>query len=265
MAEVAANRRRAMLLCAGPGALVGLVVAVVLALTVSWIAGLVVLVVVPVVAAVVTWRRSTGAALKTLGARPPAAGEEPLLANLVGGLCSTMGLSEPELMVVDDPTPNACAVGRDPADAVLVVTSGLVSSMSLVELEGVMAHELAHVKRHDTALAGAALAVAGPLCRLTGDDRWLHRALGSGREYRADQIAVAATRYPPGLEDALARMEASDGPAGAAGAGSRSPFSGRGWVATRWLWIDPMVGHRHDDTLGNLDATSVRRQALAEW
>ena len=104
-----------------------------------------------------------------------------------------------------------------------------------------------------------AVAVLGPVVRATGNDGWVRKALGAGREYRADQLAALTVRYPPGLGDALEVLQRAPAPA------PGSVFTGRRWLATRWLWIDPMVGARDAVTVGDLDATSVRRSALAEW
>jgi heat shock protein HtpX len=258
-AERHANRRRATTLSLGAGAGPGLVIGVVLALLVGWVVGLVALVVVTAGVSAAVWRGSTTRALRSLAARPPSSTEDPRLRNLVQGLCATMGLSEPDLLVIDDPVPNACALGRSPADATVVVTTGLLGSLELVELEGVVAHELAHVKRGDTTLAGVVLTVLGPLARISGDDALVHWALGAGREYRADQIAVSAVHYAPGLRDALAKMVAGPEPA------PGSLFAGRRALATRWIFIDPMVGRRDEPAVGELDATGVRLDALHEW
>jgi len=73
-----------------------------------------------------------------------------------------MGLDRPDIAVVVSDVPNALAVGRDPKSATLVVTTGLDAALGLVELEGVLAHELVHIKRHDTVLSSVAVLVAAP-------------------------------------------------------------------------------------------------------
>jgi Zn-dependent protease with chaperone function len=257
--ELAANRRRARSMCLAAGIVPGVVVGIILFLVVGWLAGIIALVVVTAGVAFGVWRGSTALALRSLRARTPSAAEEARLRNLTLGLCATMGLNEPDLLVVDDAVPNSCALGRDQADAVIVVTTGLLSALSLVELEGVVAHELAHVKRGDTAVTGVALTVVGRLSRMTGNDELLHRAVGPGREYRADQLAVSAVRYSPGLHDALEKLAAGQMP------GTGSLFSGRDASASRWVWIDPSVNRRGGSGVGNLDDTTVRIEALNEW
>ncbi len=259
-AEIAANRRRAAVLSAVDGLVAGIVLGVVLGLVVGAVIGAVVGVVVLVLGTALVRRSADRAAVAMLGAVPLGDGEDPGLENLVEGLCATFGLRVPALMVVDDDVPNACALGRDPSHAVVVVTSGLLDRLDLIEMEGVVAHELAHVKRHDTTVSGAALAALRPWGWLGASERWLHAAVGPGREYRADQVAAATVRYPPGLRDALVAL--SQGPAPAPG----SVFSPRALARTRWLWIDPMVGRRQGVSLtGENDATAVRIAALGEW
>lgn len=246
-----------------PGVILGLIVGVVLGLTVSLLAGLVAAVVVAVVVGLVVAglveRGSGAAALRALGGGAADEDDYPRLANLVEGLCATFGVARPDLWVVPDAVPNACTVGTRQGRNVLVVTSGLLDRLGLIELEGVVAHELAHVKRGDPQASSAAVAVLGPVVRMTGNDRLIQSALGRGREYRADQLAAVTVRYPPGLGNALEVLQ--QGPAPAAG----SIFTGRRWATTRWLWIDPMVGQRQASAEGELDATPVRRSALAEW
>jgi heat shock protein HtpX len=259
--EVGENRRVAHLVCGVTGLVPGLVVGVILGLVAGPVAGVVAGVVVLVGVYVGVWRGATSYTLSVLGARVPRGAELPGLANLVDGLCATFGVPMPEILVVDDPVANALAVGRDPGSAVLVVTTGLLGRFGLIETEGVVAHELAHIKAHDTVRAGVAVLALAPLTLVGRTDGLLHALVGRGREYRADQTAAAAVRYPPGLADALSQMAAGDRPA------PGSVFTGRRWVATRWLWIDPMAGatDRAADTTGQLDATSVRLAALAEW
>ncbi len=258
-AEARANHRRAAQVCWTLAAVPGVILGVILAVVVSPIVGVVVLVVVTAAAGLVARGRATGAALRAIGARPASPDREARLANLTDGLCATMGLRPPRLLVVDDAVPNACAFGSSPGDAAVVVTTGLLAALELLELEGVLAHELSHLKRRDGELSAVVVSMLGPVARLTGNDHLVHWALGRGREYRADQLASFAVRYPAGLHDALAVLAA--GPAPAAG----SVFEERRLAATRWVWIDPMVGRRSAPPDGELDATTVRTAALAEW
>jgi heat shock protein HtpX len=89
------------------------------------------------------------------------------LYNLVEGLCIASGLPQPKLYVVNDPAPNAFATGRDPKHASLAVTSGLLEKMNRVELEGVLAHELSHVKNYDILVSSIAVCLVGVIAALS--------------------------------------------------------------------------------------------------
>ncbi len=219
------------------------------------IVGVVALIVVGLLVTMVMWRQAPAVALRRIGAVPLSQRDNPRLFNVTEGLCATFGLRMPNLYVVFDSVPNACALGRDAASADVVVTSGLLDTMGPIELEGVIAHELAHVKRHDNTVAVVGLSLA----RLGGESM-LRRCVGTGREYRADVVGASAVRFPRGLLDALRLMEKAAAPSG------KSVFSAARFGASRWVWIDPSVGHRDEPVAaGDLDATSVRAAALAEW
>ena len=145
-------------------------------------------------------RRSGSLALRLVGARPTDPVAHARLHNLVEGLCAGVGLPRPRLLVLDDEAPNSLSLGREPASASLVVTSGLLERLSRIELEGVVAHELGHVKAHDIAPATAAvlvgLVVPGLVPRLVGPER----------EAAADVAGASFTRYPPGLTSALEKL-----------------------------------------------------------
>jgi Zn-dependent protease with chaperone function len=208
------------------------------------------------------WRLAPGAVVRSLGGRSSDEQEHPRLHNLVDGLCATMGLPRPTICVVESPVPNAMAVGRDPDTAWLLVTSGLDRFLTLVELEGVLAHELVHIKRHDTVVSGVAVIAALPWALVGGTAKGsdkVHSLIGRGREFSADQRAAGVVRYPPGIGSALDVMVEQP----AAGA-SWPPGTGRIAALTRWLWIDPTVGLAASRSVeGNLDDTQVRAAALA--
>jgi Zn-dependent protease with chaperone function len=253
--EVAANRRHAIALCALAAALPALVIGVVLVLVASLVIGIVALVVVEGAIGYVLWRVAPGVALRQVGAVELSERDNPRLFNVTDGLCATFGLRMPDLYVVYDAVPNACALGRDAASAALVVTSGLLETMGPIELEGVIAHELAHVKRDDNGVSVIGLTLAR-----FGGAGLLRKCVGDNREYRADMVGAAAVRFPRGLLDALRLMEQAPEPAG------NSVFGPARFPATRYVWIDPSVGQRDlPAAIGDLDATSVRAAALSEW
>lgn len=185
-------------------------------------------------------------------ARPVSRETEPYIVNTVEGLAIAAGLPTPRAYVIDDPAPNAFATGRDPQHAAIAVTTGLVEKLDRLELEGVIAHELAHVKNYDTLISTLAVVLAGTIALLSDwllrsfwwgggrrsrDDEGgggagavfaivglvlallaplvaalLQMALSRNREYLADTNGVLLTRYPPGLAGALRKIAADPVP-----------------------------------------------------
>lgn len=188
-------------------ALLGIVVTLVVGL------GIVGVVAVLVVAALVTvgvYLSATPIALRYAHARPADESEFPRYHNLVEGICIAAGLPKPSLYIVDDVAPNAFAAGRSPRRAVLVATTGLLDGLNRLELEGVLAHELSHVKNDDILPATVAVTAVGGLMvlgPLAGE--LMQFAVGSRREVLADASGVLITRYPPGLCQALKKIQAN--------------------------------------------------------
>ena len=87
--------------------------------------------------------------------------------NLVEGLCIASGLPKPRLYIVDDPAPNAFSTGRNPKHAAIAVTTGLLDKMNRVELEGVLAHELSHIRNYDILVMTIAVTMVGILALLS--------------------------------------------------------------------------------------------------
>jgi len=106
-------------------------------------------------------------ALRISRARPADGPEFARFHNLVEGLCIAGGLPKPRLYVVDDPAPNAFATGRNPKHAALAVTTGLLERMNRVELEGVVAHELSHIKNYDMLVSTVAVVAVGAVVLLS--------------------------------------------------------------------------------------------------
>jgi heat shock protein HtpX len=160
--QVNANKRRSFLLVAG---FVVFVVAVVAAF--DYVLGgsgwVILLIAVPIAAgsAFLSYWKSDAVALAMSRARPADPTEYARLHNLVEGLCIAGGLPKPRLYVIDDPAPNAFATGRDPDHAAVAVTTGLLAKMNRVELEGVLAHELSHVKNYDILVSTLAVTMVG--------------------------------------------------------------------------------------------------------
>lgn len=170
--------------------------------------------------------------------------DNPLLFRTVENLCIGTGLPMPKIYIIDDSAPNAFATGRDPKHAVICATTGLLDKLEKLELEGVIAHELSHVKNYDTRLMGIVAILVGMVAFLAD---WFMRSLwwGGGRreerenqglsgllvllgiifailsplmatliqlaisrqrEFLADASGALLTRYPEGLAQALEKI-----------------------------------------------------------
>ncbi len=226
-----------------PAVAAGVVVAVALALLVHIVVGLIAGLVVGGAVGWWRWTAIDAAAVPTLleliGARPATESEFPRYLNLIEGLSMSSGIPAPGLYVLDDPAANAAAFGAG-SSAALVATTGLLHGVTRVELEGVLAEELARIRVGDAELAGyGALLVCGPLLHQPGQspppptkvsrlDR-LATLLDAQRHFLADMSAGSLTRYPPGLRGAFVRMS-----------GIGTTVSGVTWGAAHLWMCDPL-------------------------
>ena len=161
--QVAQNKRRSILLIVG---FVILVVAVLQALNYliggGPVFGIIAMLLAGGSAAFSYWK-SDAIALRVSRARPASIEEFGRLHNIVEGLCIAGGLPKPRIYVVDDASPNAFATGRDPKHAAIAVTTGLLEKLNRVELEGVLAHELSHIKNYDILVSTLAVTMVGTI------------------------------------------------------------------------------------------------------
>lgn len=177
-------------------------------------------------------------AISMAGARQVTAAEEPRLYRIVENLSITTGTPMPEVYIVEDPAPNAFATGRDPEHAIVAATTGLLEMMTDSELEGVMAHELGHVRNYDIRVSmivyGLVVAVgmiadmlmrmvffgrnnnnSNPIMLVLGLVAMLvaplvatlvQLAVSRQREYLADATGAMTTRHPEALASALHKL-----------------------------------------------------------
>jgi len=185
-------------------------------------------------------------------AKPVEKKDYPYLYNVVEGLAIAAGIPKPRCYIIDDTAPNAFASGRNPENSVVVVTKGLLEKLNRVELEGVIAHEMSHVKNYDVLVQTVAVVMVGVVALLSdwilrsflwggGRRRGKTRGKGSAsaviilvglilavlspiaaqliqlavsrkREFLADANGAFLTRYPPGLASALRKLAADKEP-----------------------------------------------------
>jgi heat shock protein HtpX len=231
-------------------ALVGIVVGLAIGVPLVAVAAVLLGVVAFFTSSIAVRKRGPEVTLAATGSRPVSEAEEPRLHNLIEGLCVGIGLAPPRLRIVEDEAPNALAVARSVDDADLVVTRGLLDRLSLVELEAVLAHELARIRRGEAivgAVAGVVLAnvLYGAIARVVV-------ARGEPIDTWSDLAAVEITRYPPALASALDKLASAEAavPSGASpvvahlwihGATARGGF---GEALARVYEIPPPVGQR---------------------
>jgi len=211
----------------------------------GWV-GLIIVAVIVIASSWISYFNSDKVALAMSHAVPADPVQYARYHNIVEGLCIASGLPKPRLYIVDDPAPNAFSTGRNPKHAAVAVTTGLLEKMNRVELEGVLAHELSHIRNYDVLVMTLAVTMVGIIALLSdfflrimfwtgGGDRdndnnnplgivfailgfvllifapiiaaLMQFAVSRRREYLADVSGVQMTRYPPGLISALKKLE----------------------------------------------------------
>jgi heat shock protein HtpX len=149
--------------------------------------------------------------------------EAPLLHSTVERLAARAGILKPRVYLIPDGMPLALATGRGPSYSALALSSGILSACPPAELEGVIAHELAHVKHRDVALQTSVVVLSASMIELSRIGGWLERSLlfvlgpvaaacvhvllSPKREFEADRRAAELCESPHGLADALARLD----------------------------------------------------------
>lgn len=195
------------------------------------------------VSAYISYYNSDKIILSMNKARPATHEEDQKLVNILDTLMISSGLEhKPKLYVVEDSQPNAFATGRNPENSVICVTTGLLEKLNYYELEGVIAHEMSHIKNYDIRLSAVVTVMLGLIVMLSDMfSRWAFRsskkdsdnkangilmlvgfvllifapifgqlmqlAISRRREYLADATAIEFTRNPDGLISALSKLD----------------------------------------------------------
>ena len=195
------------------------------------------------------------------------------------------GLPQPQVAIIPNDQPNAFATGRNPRNAAVCATTGLLDMLTREEVRGVMAHELAHVKNRDTLIMTVTATIAGAIAALAnfalffgGNDRerpggiigtlalmllapmaagLVQMAISRGREYEADRVGAEIAGDPQALASALQKIEAYakriHNPTA-----ERNPASGQLFI------INPLAGRGADNLFSTHPATGNRVRALME-
>ncbi|HTD76764.1 MAG TPA: zinc metalloprotease HtpX [Chloroflexota bacterium] len=180
-------------------------------------------------------------ALRMAGAREVSEQEAPELHQLVAELATYARLPKPRVAIIDNPSPNAFATGRDANHAVVAVTTGILGILNRDELAGVLAHELGHVRNHDILISSIAATIAGAITMLAQAAQWamlfggfggsrddedtnpfaallmiivapiaatlIQLAISRSREYAADDTGARLHGNPESLARALEKLE----------------------------------------------------------
>lgn len=213
--------------------------------------------------------------LSISGARPADRKKDFLFYTVAENLSIASGVPKPKLYVINDSAPNAFATGRDPNHAVVCATTGLLEKLDRTELEGVIAHELSHIKNYDTRLMAIVAILVGMVALLAdfflrvsfrgrGNRRagetgaiflvvglifailspiiaqLIQLAVSRRREFFADASSVAVTRQPQGLISALTKISQDPEPLEVANKATAhlyiaNPFKGKGHGTVGWF------------------------------
>ncbi len=224
--------------------------------------------------------------LSMYGAREVDERSAPQYYRIVRDLAARANLPMPKVYIIDSPQPNAFATGRNPQNAAVAASAGLLQALSADEVAGVMAHELAHVKNHDTLTMTITATLAGAISMLANfafffgghrDERspfgvigaiaaallapiaamMVQMAVSRTREYAADRMGAEISGNPRALASALAKI---------AGSAAHIPnAAAEANPATAHLFIiNPLSGQRMDNLFSTHPATENRIAALME-
>jgi len=235
----------------------------------------------------ITYWNADKLVLSTQGAQEVDEHSAPELVHMVAELARRAELPMPRVFVMDNPQPNAFATGRNPQHGAVALTTGLLGMLSSDELAGVISHELAHIKNHDTLLMTVTATIAGAISMLAqfgmffgGGNRnnnsgmgivgtllmvvlaplaamLVQMAISRTREYAADNMGARISGNPAGLAAALAKIEA--------GAHAiENVHAEQNPAAAPLFIINPLSGARMDNLFATHPATENRIAALQQ-
>lgn len=228
-----------------------------------------------------TWWNSDKMVLRMHGARPVDANTAPELQAMVMDLARRADMPVPKVYVIDNDQPNAFATGRNPDNAAVAATTGLLARLSRDEVAAVMAHELAHIRNHDTAIMTVTATFAGAISMLAnfamffGNSRdrmnpvalialmilaplaaaLVQMAISRSREYEADRVGAEICGNPLWLASALQRIQGF-----AARIDNHS--AERNPATAHMFIINPLHAHKHDKLFSTHPNTENRILAL---
>ena len=228
------------------------------------------------------WWRSDKLVLRMYRAQPVDRGHS--LHGIVGTLARNAGLPAPKVYIIENDQPNAFATGRNPANASVAATTGLLRSLTATEVSGVMAHELAHVKNRDTLIMTITATIAGAIGMLANfafffrggrnnplgfigvllvmilapmAAAFVQMAISRSREYEADRIGAEICGHPLWLAEALRKM--------AHGAAAIDNPQAEDNPATAHMFIvNPLHAHKIDGLFSTHPPIGERIQRLRE-
>jgi heat shock protein HtpX len=227
------------------------------------------------------WWNSDKMVLSMHNARPVDATTAPRLQAMVMDLAQRADMPVPKVYVIDNDQPNAFATGRNPDNAAVAATTGLLARLSDEEVAAVMAHELAHIRNHDTAIMTVTATFAGAISMLANfamlfgrsRDRMnpvalialiilaplaaalVQMAISRSREYEADKVGAEICGNPLWLASALERIQ---------GFAARidNPAAERNPATAHMFIINPLHAHKHDRLFSTHPNTENRIRAL---
>ena len=231
-----------------------------------------------------TWWNSDKMVLRMHNAQPVPSGDRLGLSKMVANLAANAGMPVPAIYLIETPQPNAFATGRNPDNAAVAVTTGLMQSLSREELAGVVAHELAHIRNHDTAIMTVTATFAGAITMLANFAMFfggrrdngigiigtlalmilapmaaalVQMAISRTREYAADRTGAEICGQPLALASALERIQQ--------GASRIDNMTAERNPATAHMFIiNPLHAYKHDNLFSTHPSTENRIAALRQ-